>query len=95
MISETVDTLWLDGPVDKVLKELNSLGLKYPKHQNFRLSSTYDGIDLIGDREETDEEYTLRMELEKRQEARRLAKKEKKEKQERYLFEKLKTKYGG
>lgn len=67
IISETLESVYLEEDLDVVIKLLNSFKLKYP---NKKLSIVQEVIwdsvtyNLVSERLETDEEYKLRKEYE-------------------------------
>jgi hypothetical protein len=92
----------LDGyDVTEVIKKLNELVKTYHFAQRVYFQTSYLGYDgaldadLLIDREETDEEYQYRLEMESNQKITKAQQQEKQKEQELALFVKLKKKYEG
>ena len=92
----------LDGyDVTEVIKKLNELVKTYHFARRFYFQTSYLGYDgaldadLLIDREETDEEYQYRLEMENNQKITKAQQQEKQKEQELALLAKLKKKYEG
>lgn len=62
LIREVIDdSIGIDGPVDKIIDQLNQYKAKYPNHK-LELDRNWEGdLQLVGYREETDGEYADRI----------------------------------
>jgi hypothetical protein len=97
---ESLGISFMDGPINEVIEKIQDLKKVYP-NRNLILDFDwdFDGVDYIlyEIREETDNEYIIRIEkerLEKEEKAiERLNKQKKKAEEERKKYEELKKKY--
>lgn len=89
-----------DGKVDDVIQMLANYRDKYTADGYFNINISTDhyydtvSIELRGDRYETDAEYEKRLDIEKIFAQRQKLEKQKREEDERKLYERLKKKYG-